>query len=199
MLKEVAGLLGERPILDLAPSAAAARVLRREAGIGSRTLQWFLVRHGELSDPERMAHARDGFAGTVLAVDEASMIGTVQMEKLLRIARTLEIARVVLAGDTAQLKSVTAGQPFHLMQMAGVATAVMDEVLRQKDPDLKEAVAHAREGEAIDAAYAMRSDAGGPCTRGRGYIMAGPGATQTRWPMHGRARPARPSAVSRTG
>ena len=148
MLKEVAGLLGERPVLGLAPSAAATRVLRREAGIGSRTLQWFLVRHGDLSDPERLAHARDEYAGTVLAVDEASMIGTVQMEKLLRIVKTLGIARVVLAGDTAQLKSITAGQPFHLMQKAGMATAVMDEVLRQKDPDLKEAVAHAREGEA---------------------------------------------------
>ena len=34
------------------------------------------------------------------------------------------------------------------MLAAGMATAVMDEVLRQKDPDLKEAVAHAREGEA---------------------------------------------------
>ena len=32
-----------------------------------------------------------------------------------------------------------------------MATAVMDEVLRQKDPDLKEAVARAREGEAGEA------------------------------------------------
>ncbi len=146
MLREVAGLLDRRPVLGLVPSAAAARVLRREAGIHARTLQWFLVRHGDLSDPERLARARADLAGTVLAVDEASMIGTVQMKRLLKIARNLGIARVVLCGDTAQLKAVDAGQPFRLLQKAGMATAVMDEVLRQKDRKLKEEVAHAREG-----------------------------------------------------
>ena len=147
MLKEVAGLV-ERPLMGLAPSAAAARVLSEEAGIPTRTLQWFLVRYGDLSDPERLKQARADLEGSVLAVDEASMIGTVAMDRLLAIAGTTGIARVVLVGDTAQLKAVNAGQPFALMQKAGMATAVMDEVLRQKDPDLKEAVARAREGEA---------------------------------------------------
>ncbi|MCE2520764.1 MAG: relaxase domain-containing protein [Alphaproteobacteria bacterium] len=151
MLKEVAGLSGERSLTGLAPSAAAARVLEKEAGIPTRTLQWFLVRYGDLSDPERLAQAREDLGGTVLAVDEASMIGTVAMERLLAIAGNIGIARVVLVGDTAQLKAVNAGQPFALMQKAGMATAVMDEVLRQKDPDLKEAVARAREGEAGEA------------------------------------------------
>ena len=147
MLKEVAGLV-EQPLTGLAPSAAAARVLSEEAEIPTRTLQWFLVRYGDLSDPERLEQARADLEGSVLAVDEASMIGTVAMERLLSIAGTTGIARVVLVGDTAQLKAVNAGQPFALMQKAGMATAVMDEVLRQKDPELKEAVAHAREGKA---------------------------------------------------
>ena len=150
MLKEVAGLT-ERPLMGLAPSAAAARVLEKEAGIPTRTLQWFLVRYGDLGDPERLKQAREDLSGSVLAVDEASMIGTVAMERLLAIAEKVGIARVVLVGDTAQLKAVNAGQPFALMQKAGMATAVMDEVLRQKDPDLKEAVARAREGEAGEA------------------------------------------------
>ncbi len=148
MLKEVAGLMEGRWLIGLAPSAAAARVLEKEARIPTRTLQWFLTRYGDLGDPGRLAQARKAMEGTVLAVDEASMIGTVAMERLLAIARTLGIARVVLVGDTAQLKAVNAGQPFALMQRGGMATAVMDEVLRQKDPDLKEAVARAREGEA---------------------------------------------------
>ncbi|MDD9991296.1 MAG: relaxase domain-containing protein, partial [Rhodospirillales bacterium] len=150
MLKEVAGL-AEQPLTGLAPSAAAARVLAKEAGIPTRTLQWFLVRYGDLSDPERLEEARADLSGSVLAVDEASMIGTVAMERLLAIADKTGIARVVLVGDTAQLKAVNAGQPFALMQKAGMATAMMDEVLRQKDPELKEAVAHAREGEAGEA------------------------------------------------
>ena len=151
MLRTVAECVGTDAIVGLAPSAASARVLRKEAGIGARTLQWFLVRHQDLSDPVRLRRARQEYQGRILAVDEASMIGTVQMEEMLHIAYQLGVARVVLTGDTAQLKSITAGQPFGLLQKAGMETAVMDEVLRQKDPDLKVAVAHAREGEAAQA------------------------------------------------
>ena len=150
MLKEVAGL-SEQPLTGLAPSAASARVLGEEAGIPTRTLQWFLVRYGDLADTDCLEEARAAFSGSVLAVDEASMIGTVAMERLVAIADKTGIARVVLVGDTAQLKAVSAGQPFALMQKGGMATAVMDEVLRQKDPDLKQAVARAREGEAGEA------------------------------------------------
>ena len=147
MLREVRELLGERRIQGLAPSAVAARVLARETGIPSRTLQYFLTRFGDLSDPGRLARGRAEYAGAVLAVDEASMIDTVRMEALLRTARDLKVARVALVGDTEQLKAVDAGQPFRLLQRAGMATATMDEVLRQRDPELLAAVGLAREGE----------------------------------------------------
>ena len=147
MLREVKALLGERTIQGLAPSAAAARVLAREADIPSRTLQHFLTRFNDLSDPARLARGRAEYGGAVLAVDEASMIDTVRMEALLRIARDLGVARVALVGDTAQLRGVDAGQPFRLLQKAGMATATMDEVLRQRDPELRATVGLAREGE----------------------------------------------------
>ena len=41
-----------------------------------------------------------------------------------------------------------AGQPFRLLQKAGMQTAKMDEVLRQRDPALLASVMHARHGEA---------------------------------------------------
>ena len=147
MLSEVRELLGERRIQGLAPSAVAARVLARESGIPTRTLQYFLTRFGDLSDPARLARARAEYGGAVLAVDEASMIGSVRMEALLRVARALKVARVVLVGDTKQLKAVDAGQPFRLLQKAGMATATMKEVKRQRDPELRAAVGLAREGE----------------------------------------------------
>ena len=147
MLREVKALLGDRTIQGLAPSAAAARVLAREADIPSRTLQHFLTRFDDLSDPARLARGRAEYGGAVLAVDEASMIDTVRMEALLRIARDLNVARVALVGDTAQLRGVDAGQPFRLLQKAGMATATMDEVLRQRDPELRATVGLAREGE----------------------------------------------------
>jgi len=163
MLREVKELLGdtragdtragERTIQGLAPSAAAARVLAREAGVPSRTLQHFLARFNDLSDPARLARGREEYGRAVLAVDEASMIDTVRADALLRIARDLDVARVALVGDTAQLRAVDAGQPFRLLQKAGMATATMDEVLRQRDPELRATVERAREGEP-DAAIA---------------------------------------------
>ena len=136
MLREVKALLGGRRIQGLAPSAAAARVLGREAGIPSTTLQWFLTRYGDLPDGEQLDKAWADYHGTVLAVDECSMIDTARMEALLRIAGRLGVARVALVGDTAQLRAVDAGQPFRLLQTAGMKTATMDEVLRQRDPAL---------------------------------------------------------------
>ena len=147
MLRAVKELLGERTIHGLAPSAAAARVLEREAGVPSRTLQHFLTRFADLTDPDALARARQEYAGSVLAVDEASMIDTVRMGELLATADRLGVARVALVGDTAQLRAVDAGQPFRLLQKAGMKTAAMTEVLRQRDPELLEAVTRSREGE----------------------------------------------------
>ena len=146
MLRAVAGLPGMPRLHGLAPSSAAVRALARGAGIEARTLQWFLTRFDDLSDADRLARGREAYAGSVLAIDEASMIGTVQMEALLRIAGKLDVARVVLIGDTRQLRAVDAGQPFRVLQRAGMATTVMDEVLRQRDANLAAAVAHVRDG-----------------------------------------------------
>ena len=123
-----ATLPGMPRVHGLAPSSAAVRALARGAGIETRTLQWFLARFDDLSDAERLARGREAYAGSVLAIDEASMVGTVQMEALLRIAAKLEVSRVVLIGDTRQLRAVDAGQPFRVLQRAGMATTVMDEV-----------------------------------------------------------------------
>ena len=151
MLRTAKALLGGRTILGLAPSAAAARVLGREAGVRSRTLQYFLTRFADLADDDALARAREEYAGAVLAVDEASMIDTVRMQALLTTAAELRVARVALVGDTAQLRAVDAGQPFRLLQKAGMRTATMDEVLRQRDPELLSAVGLARGGEAGEA------------------------------------------------
>ena len=41
--------------------------------------------------------------------------------------------RIALIGDRRQLRAVEAGQPFTLLQDAGMPTARMDEVVRQRD------------------------------------------------------------------
>ena len=146
MLRAVAELAGERQIIGLAPSASAARVLGGEADIPARTLQWFLTRYRDVGDgiapPEKMEEARNALGGAVLILDEASMVGTTQMRSLTRIAAETGVERLALIGDRRQLRAVEAGQPFALLQDAGMPTARMDEVVRQRDADLRQAVLH---------------------------------------------------------
>ena len=54
---------------------------------------------------------------------------------------------MVLVGDAKQLDAVDAGKPFAQLQAAGMQTAVMDEIMRQRDPALKEAVEASLKGE----------------------------------------------------
>ena len=131
-------------VAGLAPSASAARTLAREAGIESETLQRFLARHAGVAEG-RMSRKggrdlRAAFRKTVLVVDEGSLASTRQARDLLRIANTLRIPRVAIVGDEKQLDAVDAGKPFAQLRKAGMTTAVMDEILRQKDPELREAV-----------------------------------------------------------
>ena len=146
MLNRARALLEKRgyEVRGLAPSASAARTLEGEAAIGSETLQRFLARYGGVAAGRMTAKGekemRSSFAKTVLVVDEGSLASTVQARDLLRIADRLRIPRVVLVGDEKQLDAVDAGKPFAQLQGAGMKTAVMDQIMRQRDPALKEAV-----------------------------------------------------------
>ena len=101
----------------------------------ARTLQWFLARRRAAGLKGQALEAlKESFGGTVLVLDEASMVSTDQMRSLLRIADELDVARVVLVGDSSQLRAVEAGQPFRLLQRAGMTTAVMNDNQRQRNP-----------------------------------------------------------------
>ena len=162
MLNEVAALAGNRRVFGLAPSSEAARVLGVEGGIGTTTLQWLLTRYGSIAEgaasAEEIARARETFEEAVVVVDEASMVGTVQMRDLQRILAPLGVARLVLVGDSLQLRSVAAGQPFRLLQRAGMATARMDDVIRQRSVDLKAAVEHMVAGDPALAVESIAAD-----------------------------------------
>ena len=135
----------------LAPSASAVRTLASEAGIATETLQRFLARNAGVAEgrltKKGAREMRAAFAKTILVVDEGSLASTVQARDLLRIANALRIPRVVLVGDAKQLDAVDAGKPFAQLQAAGMKTATMDEIMRQRDPDLKRAVEASLAGE----------------------------------------------------
>ena len=161
MLNEVAALAAKR-VFGLAPSAAAARVLSVEGGIGATTLQRLLTRYADIAEgtasEDDIARARETFRDAVVVVDESSMVGTVQMRDLQRILEPLGVARLVLVGDSLQLRSVEAGQPFRLLQKAGMATARMEDVIRQRSIDLKAAVAHMVAGDPALAVDSIAAD-----------------------------------------
>ena len=148
-------------IRGLAPSASAAQTLAAEAGIGSETLQRFLARYSGVAEGRMTKKGekemRAAFAKTALVVDEGSLASTVQARDLLRIADALRIPRVVLVGDEKQLDAVDAGIPFAQLQRAGMRTAVMDEIMRQRDPALKEAVEASLKGD-IERAFGKLGD-----------------------------------------
>ena len=140
MLNRARALLEQRgyEVKGLAPSASAARTLAGEAGIESETLQLFLARNAGVAEGRLTRKGerdmRAAYRKTVLVVDEGSLASTVQARDLLRIANTLRLPRVVLVGDAKQLDAVDAGKPFAQLQQAGMKTATMEEIMRQRDP-----------------------------------------------------------------
>ena len=151
----LAGKKGYR-MLGLAPSASAVKTLAAEAGIESETLQRFLARNAGVaakagSRRRARSEMRAAFAKTILVVDEGSLASTVQARDLLRIANEIRIPRVVLVGDAKQLDAVDAGKPFAQLQAAGMQTATMDEIMRQRDPALKAAVEASLKGDIAKA------------------------------------------------
>ncbi len=115
-------------VTGFAPTSRAARQLN-EAGIEGGTLQGFLARS---SRPDMQEQKHFYF------VDESSLASTNQTREFL--ARIGPNDRVLLIGDIRQHQGVEAGRPFEQLQEAGMRTAKLDEIIRQKDPALKSTV-----------------------------------------------------------
>ncbi len=136
-VREAAERVGYR-VEGLAPTSRAAQKLA-EAGIETQTLQRHLAR-GEQQDDGRKR---------LYVVDESSMASTQQIHTF--VERLKENDRVLFVGDTRQHEAVEAGRPYAQLQEAGLRTAYLDEIIRQKDPALKEAVEQLARGEVREA------------------------------------------------
>lgn len=156
VLKPVADILREegKAVLGLAVQNTLVQMLERETGIPSMTVARFLRQHQGLlegADQARLAEARASMRGTTVLLDEASMVGNADKEKLVRLANLLQLDRFASIGDRKQLGAVDAGKPFDVMQKAGVETAVMNINLRARERALRDAQ-HAAQGGHIDEA-----------------------------------------------
>ena len=120
---------GGYKVEGFAPTSKAAGQLR-EAGIEATTLQSFLARQKDADPASRHLYM----------LDESSLASTRQMRAFLEKIGTED--RVLVIGDTRQHQGVDAGRPFQQMQEAGMQTARLDTIMRQKDPELLRAVQH---------------------------------------------------------
>lgn len=125
-------------------SGIAAENLEGGSGIASRTIT--SLEHSWARDRDRL-RSRD-----VLVVDEASMIGTRQLQRVLAEAAGAG-AKVVMVGDVQQLQAIEAGAAFRLLAERHGA-AEIGEVRRQTAEWMREATrafATGRTAEAISA------------------------------------------------
>ena len=97
-----------RPVFGVSPTAKAARVLATETGMPADTIAKLLH---EWSRPDGPRGSHRLPVGTTLIVDEAGMVGTESLDRLVGLAVSQQW-RLVLVGDPRQLQAVGRGGMF---------------------------------------------------------------------------------------
>lgn len=131
-----------------APTSKATGQLR-DAGISANTLQSFLARGGQEQT------AGDPASRHLYLLDESSLASTRQMQAFL--AKVGPQDRVLVIGDIRQHQGVDAGRPFEQMQQAGMRTAKLDQIMRQRDPELLKAVEHLARNETVQGVKLLQA------------------------------------------
>jgi ATP-dependent exoDNAse (exonuclease V) alpha subunit len=141
VVREGAELAGYS-VEGFAPTSRAAQKLG-EAGIETSTLQMHLAQRQK---PDTGEHR-------LYVVDESSLASTKQMHEFVSRLHTND--RVLLVGDTRQHESVEAGRIFAQLQDAGMKTYKLDQIVRQKDPELKQVVEQLARGQVGEAVVGL--------------------------------------------
>jgi conjugative relaxase-like TrwC/TraI family protein len=125
-----------------APTSRAAQKLA-DAGMETSTLQKHLARGEKPDTGERRLYV----------LDESSLASTKQMHEFVN--RLHPNDRVLLVGDRRQHEAVEAGRPFAQLQDAGMKTVKLEEIVRQKNPELKKVVEQLARGEVREAVQGL--------------------------------------------
>ena len=114
-------------VIGMAPTAAAAAVMRAEMRINADTVDKILT------DWQSGKASVDVRPGDVLLVDEAGMIATPKMEKIITLAQERG-ALVRALGDYRQLSAVGSGGALRLVDRE-IGAVHLDELFRFKNPE----------------------------------------------------------------
>ncbi|WP_276366253.1 MobF family relaxase [Chryseolinea sp. H1M3-3] len=122
----------------VAPTSQASRgVLREEGFAHADTVAKLLVDH----------NLQKGLKNGVLWVDEAGLLGTQDMTALLDLTAR-QNARLILSGDTRQHASVIRGDALRILNTAaGIRSAEVSRIYRQKNETYREAVQALSDGD----------------------------------------------------
>jgi Ti-type conjugative transfer relaxase TraA len=116
-------------VLGAALSGKAAEGLEAGAGMNARSLTAW--EYAWQSGRDKL------YATDVLVIDEAAMVGTRQMGRVLKVAKERG-AKVVMVGDIQQLQAIEAGAPFRAIGER-IGHAVLTRVQRQESSWQREA------------------------------------------------------------
>ena len=145
-------------VTGAALSANAAKTLETESGIRSSSIAKLLY---------DLDHGNRGLtSSTVLVIDEAAMVGTRQMARLVSLVRE-EGAKLVLVGDDRQLQAIEAGAPFASMRKR-FGAAEMREIQRQKEKWARDAVHQFSRGDSKAALRELCRPRPCPCSSNEG-------------------------------
>jgi len=158
-------------------SGIAAENLQVASGIQSRTLASYELAWNGGRDP---LTSRD-----VLVIDEAGMIGTRQLARVLEVAEKAH-AKVVLVGDPEQLQAIEAGAPFRGIA-AKHGVAALTQVRRQRQEWQREATGQLASGRTAEALGAYKDKSAIVAVEQRGDARS---ALLARWARDAKAEPA---------
>lgn len=149
----------EYNIYGFSPTTKAAQGLASSVGIKADSVSELLNKNYKFENDSSQKIGLDSNKqkNNLWIVDEAGMLGAKQAEDLFNKAIEHN-ARVLLIGDTKQLASVEAGNPFKDIQRTANTVCYLNESVRQKDPILDEAVQLLNADDMVQAIHHIKED-----------------------------------------
>ncbi len=152
MLAVVGAALKDRGIemVGLTPTHTAKNALASSTDLEASTLAKFLTKYGHYAETGKATlPERAEWSQRRIVVDEASMVTNKNALQLLRIGAALGVP-ITFVYDTLQHSGTEAGLPVRMMQENGLATAFVNQIVRQdpaKSPNLYNSVVKLSKGD----------------------------------------------------
>ena len=121
-----------KKMVGISFTGKASAGLEADSGIKSRTLDSFLM--------SQKNSGRKQEKGRIIIVDEATMVGSLKMQELFKVAEEND-DRIVFVGDPKQFAAVSAGSLFKdLLDNDVINKLELTETMRQKNTDIKDII-----------------------------------------------------------